>query len=89
MIPSERGGKRVVMLPDEADCMNILRDEGADERIIRHVRKVRDLAVAIGRAAGANLRLVEAGALLHDIGARRPTALTTPTLVPRYCAGGT
>jgi uncharacterized protein len=53
-------------------CETFLRDAGCSGKVIRHCRAVRDCAVAY--AAGdpdANYALVEAGALLHDIGRSR------------------
>jgi len=50
------------------EALALLRKHGASEGVIGHVKKVRDYALEIAREAGADLELVEAGALLHDIG---------------------
>jgi uncharacterized domain HDIG len=47
----------------ESDCISLLRRAGCTEGVIAHCRAVRDLALAY-----ASDPLVEAGALLHDIG---------------------
>lgn len=67
IIPAERG-KSVEIFPSEEDCYRILQENGASERIVKHVRAVRNLAVLIAEKCGANKKLVSAGALLHDIG---------------------
>jgi uncharacterized protein (TIGR00295 family) len=46
----------------------MLSDAGCSEEVIRHCKAVRSLAVKIAKKAHANIELVEAGALLHDIG---------------------
>ncbi|MCL4348935.1 tRNA (cytidine(56)-2'-O)-methyltransferase [Ferroplasma acidiphilum] len=67
VIPMDNG-KMVKFIPDEQQCMKLLYGEKADERIIEHVTTVYKLAMAIGKYAGANMELIRAGALLHDIG---------------------
>lgn len=67
ILPAE-SGKKVSYLPSREDCLHILEDAGADDRIIRHVIAVETLARNMGELCGANLKLVSAGALLHDIG---------------------
>jgi len=47
----------------ESDCISLLRRAGCTEGVIAHCRAVRDLALTY-----ASDPLVEAGALLHDIG---------------------
>ena len=59
------GGRR---LPSRDECIDMLRTSGCDESVIRHSVAVRDLAVVFAKKCGADLELVEAGALLHDIG---------------------
>lgn len=65
--PTPRG-KMITIVPSEAKCLDILRENGADQRIVDHCRAVSKLAIAIAVAAGADKELVQAGALLHDIG---------------------
>jgi tRNA (cytidine56-2'-O)-methyltransferase len=67
VIPMDRG-KMVKFIPDEQQCMKILYDEKANERIIEHVTTVYKFAMAIGKYANADLKLIQAGSLLHDIG---------------------
>jgi len=55
--------------PDRDECLRILREQGCPERVINHVLTVTELAIKIAaRFPDANLKLVEAGGLLHDIG---------------------
>ena len=61
-------GKTVELFPNDKDCLRILKENGADERILNHSQAVRKLAVTLSEKCGANTRLVSAGALLHDIG---------------------
>ncbi len=67
IMPSDRG-KNVEVFPDDDECINILKDNGADERMLNHVTAVRGLAVLLAEKCGANKKLVSAGAYLHDIG---------------------
>ena len=57
---------RDLLSPEE--CIQILEKEGCSDRVIQHCKAVRDLAVKIAEKAGADVELVEVGALLHDIG---------------------
>ena len=52
--------------PDE--CIELLKKAGCSEEVINHCKAVRDVAVKIAEKTNANKDLVEAGALLHDIG---------------------
>ncbi|WP_337861076.1 tRNA (cytidine(56)-2'-O)-methyltransferase [Ferroplasma sp.] len=67
VIPMDHG-KLVKFIPDEQQCMKILYEEKANERIIDHVTTVYKLAMAIGNYAHADMKLIQAGSLLHDIG---------------------
>lgn len=58
-------------IPSEAECIRILRDRGAADRVIKHVCTVTVLAVAITERCRADVPLVRAGALLHDLGRTR------------------
>jgi uncharacterized protein (TIGR00295 family) len=54
------------------EALALLRKYGASEDVIRHVKMVRDYAMQIAEQnPSADLELVEAGALLHDIGRTR------------------
>jgi len=55
-------------IPSPEECLKILKDVGCSDKIIEHCKTVRDVAVRIAEKANADLKLVEAGALLHDIG---------------------
>ena len=55
-------------IPSPDECLNILKEVGCSEKVIDHCKAVRDVAVKIARKTNADLKLVEAGALLHDIG---------------------
>ncbi len=55
-------------IPDHDECVRILRDCGCDDGVIAHCEAVCRAAISIGRRCGARLSLVEAGAMLHDLG---------------------
>lgn len=55
----------------QRDALELLKKYGADRRVIAHVRAVRDYAMEIAGQADCDQGLVEAGALLHDIGRTR------------------
>jgi len=55
-------------MPSREQCIQLLRDVGCSHEVICHCKAVRDVAVRIAQKAGARVDLVEAGALLHDIG---------------------
>ncbi len=74
VVPTARG-KMVKIIPDERECLNILHRAGADERIISHCEAVEALAVKMAELAHADLDLVRAGALLHDIGRTRTNGI--------------
>ncbi|NLI74648.1 MAG: HDIG domain-containing protein [Euryarchaeota archaeon] len=59
------------MIPSEERCIRILFDEGIHPKIVRHVCTVMRVAEAIAIKCDANLSLVRAGALLHDLGRSR------------------
>jgi uncharacterized protein (TIGR00295 family) len=68
----EGGGRR---LPSRDECLAMLVENGCDEHVVKHCVAVADLAVKIGRRCEADVRLVEVGALLHDIGRCRSHAI--------------
>jgi len=51
----------------EEDCIALLRRAGCSDDVVAHCRAVRDLALAYADGI-ADRDLIEAGALLHDIG---------------------
>ena len=55
-------------IPSPDKCIEILKIAGCSKEVINHCIAVRDIAVKIAKKADANLQLVEAGSLLHDIG---------------------
>ena len=60
-------------LPTRDQAIQFLKQSGCRQNVIRHVEAVSDLAVDIAEAIRSrgypvNVRLVEIGALLHDIG---------------------
>jgi len=55
-------------IPDPDECIKLLRENGCSGEVVNHCKATRDLAVRIAKKANANVELVEAGALLHDIG---------------------
>ncbi len=61
-------GKLVKYIPDEEQCLMILKSEGAGDLIIRHVQTVYKVAMRIADFIECDKKLVAAGALLHDIG---------------------
>ncbi|MBN1904087.1 MAG: HD domain-containing protein [Deltaproteobacteria bacterium] len=59
--------------PDYNSCLKSLTDEGVNTKVINHVKAVHQFAVIIGnkfveQGHMVNMPLIEAGALLHDIG---------------------
>ncbi len=55
-------------IPTPERCIELLQENGCSDEVIKHCMAVRDVAVKIAKKADADLKLVEAGALLHDIG---------------------
>lgn len=55
-------------IPTPEECIGLLRKSGCSEEVIRHCQIVRDVAVRMAEKANADVKLVEASALLHDIG---------------------
>jgi uncharacterized protein (TIGR00295 family) len=58
-------------IPNEQQCIDILRAQGAPDRVIKHVCTVTQLAVGIAKRSGADVDLVRAGGMLHDVGRSR------------------
>lgn len=60
-------------LPSREQALHFLRQSGCSENVITHCEAVAELAVEIAKACvergiNVNVKLVEVGALLHDIG---------------------
>lgn len=58
-------------LPNEKICLEILKQEGCSDKVVRHVCVVNFVAMTLAKACGANLELVNAGSWLHDVGRSR------------------
>ncbi len=58
----------MTMIPNPGQCLQLLKEAGCSDEVINHCKAVRKVAVRIAKKAHANIQLVEAGALLHDIG---------------------
>jgi tRNA (cytidine56-2'-O)-methyltransferase len=70
-----RQDRRTDRLPDRGECLAILRGAGCSEDVVSHCVAVSEVAVRIARRCDAVVELVEAGALLHDIGRSRSHAI--------------
>jgi uncharacterized protein len=55
-------------LPNEKECIDMLRAAGCSEKVVRHCCTVNLVAMTIARACDADQELVNAGSWLHDIG---------------------
>jgi uncharacterized protein (TIGR00295 family) len=73
-LTGESAGAR--KLPDRDECLRLLREHGCDKDVIAHCEAVTDLALRMARKCRADLALVEAGALLHDLGRCRTHAMS-------------
>lgn len=69
IVPSLKG-KKVVTIPTERECIEILRNVGCEENVINHCITVKEIAVRIANKCKkeVDMPLIVAGALLHDIG---------------------
>ena len=54
--------------PNEAQCVTLLDRAGCTKRVLVHCCTVKAVAETIAKGINANMELVIAGALLHDIG---------------------
>jgi tRNA (cytidine56-2'-O)-methyltransferase len=55
-------------IPSPDECLKLLKNAGCSQEVILHCKAVRDIAIKMAKKTNADLKLVEAGALLHDIG---------------------
>ncbi len=55
-------------IPTYEESLKLLKEEGCSESVIEHCKAVRALALEIGKCAKADLAIINAGAMLHDIG---------------------
>lgn len=70
ILPSN-GEKRVVdysKVPSAEECFELARERGMDDELMAHTIAVLERAVHLQSEHGGDLRLIIAGALLHDIG---------------------
>ena len=63
----------IIYYPDYNTSLSLLKNEGVSDGVIKHVKAVHQFSVIIGRRLckkghKINMALLEAGALLHDIG---------------------
>ena len=56
------------LIPTPKKCVELLIETGCSDLVINHCKKVKEVAVNIAKKTDANIKLVEVGALLHDIG---------------------
>jgi len=55
-------------IPTPQECIDLLKKSGCSEEVINHCKAVRNIAIRLAKKANADVKLVEASALLHDIG---------------------
>lgn len=55
-------------IPSPDECVSLLQKVGCSERVICHCKAVYEVAVKLAERTDADMNLVKAGALLHDIG---------------------
>lgn len=65
-----------MIYPDYNTCLHLLIEEGVSEKVIKHVTAVHRFSTVIGQkfistGYSVNMKLLEAGSLLHDIGRSR------------------
>lgn len=59
---------RPVKVPGREECLRMLAESGCPDEVVAHCVAVASLASRIAKRCGADPELVEAGALLHDVG---------------------
>lgn len=59
---------KIESIPTAEECIALLIKVGCSEKVFCHCKAVRDVALRIAKKTTVNHQLVEAGALLHDIG---------------------
>lgn len=55
-------------VPSRDECLAVLREHACNDEVVKHCVAVSALAVKIAKKCRANVQLVEAGAMLHDLG---------------------
>lgn len=66
----------MISIPSAEKCISLLKQAGCSEEVICHCKAVRNVAVKIAKKTNADIKLVEAGALLHDIGRSKTHGIT-------------
>ena len=66
----------MISIPSPEECIELLKSAGCSKKVINHCKAVRDVAVKIAEKANADMKLVEASALLHDIGRSKTHGIT-------------
>ncbi len=67
VIPQAKG-KKIQIIPDAEEAIRILKDEGASDGLIEHCLAVEKLALSMAEGTDADIHIVTAAAILHDIG---------------------
>ncbi len=75
VVPQAKG-KKVQIIPDEQDALRILKSQGASQGLVDHCMAVERLALRMARGTVANIAIVRAASLLHDIGKTRVHDIT-------------
>lgn len=55
-------------IPNKSECVQLLKKCRVPSNVIAHALKVNEIAITIASRCGADMNLVSAGAILHDIG---------------------
>ena len=58
-------------VPSRNECLELLRSHGCSDDVIAHCEAVSKVALKIGKRCRARMDIVEAAALLHDLGRSR------------------
>lgn len=66
----------MTLYPTPDECLTILKKVGCSEPVINHCLAVKEVAIKIAKLAKADIKLVEIGALLHDIGRSKTHDIT-------------
>ncbi len=70
VVPRKRGKKIVdySKIPSASQCFELMNGRGMEKGLMKHTMKVLERTLEIHEKFGGNLKLLIAGALLHDIG---------------------
>ena len=67
---------RRAAVPSRDECLDILRDNGCSDDVVAHCEAVCKVALKIGKRCRARMEVLEAAALLHDLGRSRTHAIS-------------